>query len=91
LDCLLFNAGLKRCRDAIAREGSTRSRVEDGDAGGAGTPPSLAQQYLEASPEAAEIFTIWSSTGKVRDFRLYIVTFSLCGRFGLLTNVLQAG
>jgi transposase len=59
----LPRAGLKRCRDAVVRERRTQVDPESGDA----APfTSLAERYLEASPEAAELFAIWDTLGKVR-------------------------
>jgi hypothetical protein len=53
---------LKRCRDAIVRD-PRRGAAPDG-AGAAAEAP-LADQYLQASPDAAELFSIWDASGKV--------------------------
>lgn len=53
--------GLKRCRDAIARGGTVACEGEEGVRRG------LASAYLQSSPNAQEIFTIWDGLGVSRN------------------------
>lgn len=75
ITCLpIYSAGLKRCKDAITH---SASHTEE-DA------LSLAEEYLKASPEAAEIFNLWAAkkgeTGRIAtlcvDLLGVIVAFS---------------